>query len=330
MQQVTDLEQAQVVGPTFLTIGNFDGLHRGHQALLQRLQSLAADAAQAGMTPPPQTGLLIFDPHPLAVLRPESAPPLLTTPAERLAEAAKLGIDLGIIQPFTPELAQLEPAAFLRLLKEHLQLAVLVVGPDFALGRNRAGNIGMLRELGKTLGYQLQVVEPILGRDASQVRSSLIRQLVSAGDVAGAVEMLGRYYAVQGEVVLGDQRGRQIGTPTANLQVSPQKLLPAYGVYATLTRVPSEHGEQIYPSVTNFGVRPTVDGLHQRLETHLLDFPLAGQNDKLYGYTLTVEFVARLRAEQRFADLDALKAQIQADIAAARLILQPILTAMPV
>jgi riboflavin kinase/FMN adenylyltransferase len=152
--------------------------------------------------------------------------------------------------------------------------------------------------------------------------------LISAGDVVGAVEMLGRYYALQGEVVLGDQRGRQLGTPTANLQVSPQKLLPAHGVYATLTRVPSAQGGRIYPSVTNLGVRPTVDGLHQRLETHLLDFPVAGQTDNLYGYTLTVEFVARLRDEQRFSGLEALKAQIQADIAAARMILQPILTTM--
>jgi riboflavin kinase/FMN adenylyltransferase len=321
MQQFFDIEQAQMAGPSFLTIGNFDGLHRGHQALLQQMQTLAAATYEDAGGPRPQTGLLTFDPHPLAVLRPDQAQPLLTTPQERLTLADRLGIDFGVIQRFTLALAKLTPLDFLALLKRHLGMAALVVGPDFALGRNRSGDIQTLRQLGKQVGYDLYVVEPIIWHGEAQVRSSAIREALLHGDVRTAAEMLGRPYAVTGKVVTGDRRGRQLGIPTANLQTPPAKLLPANGVYATWTAVHLEDGVHIYPSVTNLGIRPTVDGQLRRLECHLLDFPRPGYSDDIYGRTLDLHFVAHLRGEQRFPDLDALVAQIHADIAEARRLL---------
>ena len=319
MQIYTNIDQIQLEGPTFLTIGNFDGLHRGHQALLGELQQVAAQAATT--TNHPQTGLITFDPHPLAVLRPEQPLQLLTTPRERLMLAAQLGIEIGVLQPFTPVIAQLDARAFIRLLKRHLGMATLVIGPDFALGRNRSGDVNTLHALGDELGYTLHVVKPV-DWQGKPVRSSIVRQALQQGDVAEAAELLGRHYAITGEVVQGDQRGRQIGVPTANLQVSPDKLLPADGVYATRTQVQLGDTTSIFASATNLGMRPTVGGLHHRIETHLLDFPPDGQSDNLYGQTLTVEFVARLRGEQRFASLTELVAQIQTDIGQTREILQ--------
>jgi riboflavin kinase / FMN adenylyltransferase len=317
MQQLIDIEQAQISAPTFLTIGNFDGLHRGHQALLRRLQALAAESPAH-----PLTGLITFDPHPLAVLRPDQPHLLLTTPQERLDLAATLGIDLGVIQTFTPAIAQLEARDFILLLKRHLNLHGLVVGPDFALGRGRRGDIATLRQLGEELGYTVHVVEPIHWQGEFQVRSSGIREALLQGDVRTGATLLGRFYTVRGQVVEGDRRGRQLGIPTANVQTTPEKLLPANGVYATLAQVQTDQGPVTYPSVTNLGVRPTVDGFHRRLETHLLDFPAPGQTDNLYGQLLQVDFVDHLRGEQRFGSLEALVAQIHADIAQARPLLQ--------
>jgi riboflavin kinase/FMN adenylyltransferase len=322
MQTLIDIKQAQLPGPTFLTIGNFDGLHRGHQALLHRLQALAEEVGARQQLPGrPQTGLVTFDPHPLAVLRPDLPNLLLTTPQERLALAAPLGIDLGLIQSFTPELAKLEPHEFMRLLKRHLGLAALVVGPDFALGRNRSGNLDTLRHIGHALDYEVHVVEPVYWQ-GKPVRSSLIRQALQAGDVAEAADLLGRFYTLTGEVVEGDRRGQQIGIPTANVRPPREKLLPANGVYATRTHVQIGSAVQVFASATNLGVRPTVDGLHYRIETHLLDFPPPGHDGNLYGQTVQVEFIAHLRGEQRFSGLDALVAQIHADIAQARQILR--------
>jgi riboflavin kinase/FMN adenylyltransferase len=335
MQIYTDIDKTFISDSTILTIGNFDGLHRGHQALLRQLQQLAAQASRTG-TNQVLTGLVTFDPHPLAVLRPNQPLQLLTTPRERLALAGSLGIDIGVLQTFTPEIANLEARDFMRLLKQHLGMAALTVGPDFALGRNRSGDLNTLRALGEELDYALHVVEPV-DWSGKPVRSSIVRQALQQGDVTEAAELLGRYYPIEGEVVQGDQRGRQIGIPTANLHVPTDKLLPANGVYATRTQIQSgdtknqsiassdTEYQSIAPvsfnSVTNLGVRPTVDGLNYRIETHLLDFPAAGQSDDLYGQTLTVEFVARLRGEQRFANLAELVAQIHADIAQARQIL---------
>lgn len=322
----SDLRTIQLHHPTALTIGNFDGIHRGHQALLRELRRVAAGLVGANGGAPVATGLLTFDPHPMSVLRPQIAHKLLTTPHERIQLAGALGLDLGVIQPFTQEIAALEPADFMRLLKQHLNLTALVVGPDFALGRNRSGNLEVLTALGRELGYQVFVIEPVEWMERS-VRSSHIRELLVDGRVEDAAELLGRRYHVTGTVVMGDRRGRQIGIPTANLQPPADKLWPADGVYATRTWVhdprPDPGLARLYASVTNLGTRPTVDGMHHRFETHLLDFPAAGNDGDLYGKTLTVEFTHRLRGEKKFGGLSELVAQIQTDIATTRALLEP-------
>lgn len=170
VQLFTDVRQAELPGPTYLTIGNFDGLHRGHQTLFRTMQQLAAENG----TPDANIGMLTFDPHPLAVLRPELAPPLLTTPQERLQLIAGMGLNLGILQPFTADIANFRAVEFMTLLKEHLGLRMLVVGPDFALGRDRSGNIPRLREIGRELDYQVVSIDPVDWNDHA-VRSSHIR-----------------------------------------------------------------------------------------------------------------------------------------------------------
>ncbi|MEZ4870482.1 MAG: bifunctional riboflavin kinase/FAD synthetase [Caldilineaceae bacterium] len=322
MQKYVNIATVQLPGPSLVTIGNFDGLHRGHQALLRQMVDLAVQQWNEGeLERAPQCGLITFDPHPRTVLRPDEPHYLLTTPDERLALAAAQGIDFGVIQCFSREIAALDARAFMTLLKEHLGVVGLVVGPDFALGRGRQGDLPRLQELGEELGYTLHVMAPIAW-EGKAVRSSFIRAALQQGDVSEAADLLGWTYTVTGTVVPGDRRGRQIGVPTANLQVPPNKLLPADGVYATRTKLHVKDSWVSFNSVTNLGVRPTVDGLHHRVETHLLDFPAIApdtdQTGDLYGQSLIVEFIARLRGEERFSGLNELVAQIQRDIAQAR------------
>ena len=332
MRTFTAIDQASLTGQTCLTIGNFDGLHRGHQALMRQLIQVAQQKTSGQSLGPLKTGIITFDPHPLAVLRPDHPHKLLTTPAERVALAAKQGIDYGVIQPFTQDVAALDARAFIQLLKAHLGLAALVVGPDFALGRAREGDLSRLEALGQEFDYTLHVMEPIAWQGYS-VRSSEIRKALGVGDVTLAQMLLGRPYHVTGLIVYGDQRGRQLGVPTANVQTTLTKLLPADGVYATKARLQIGDNHYCYNSVTNLGVRPTVDGLSHRLEVHLFDFPPtpnslpptlteetinALTSGDIYDRHLTVEFIARLRGEQRFDGLDALVAQIQTDIAEAQ------------
>jgi riboflavin kinase/FMN adenylyltransferase len=313
MLTYTDVRSVTAARATALTVGNFDGIHRGHQTLLETLKQIASECGA-------QTGLLTFDPHPLTLLRPEAAQPLLTTPQERLRLAALIGLDVGVVQPFTPEVAALSPAEFMGLLKQHLNLTALVVGPDFALGRNRAGNLDVLGALARELDYRLHVV-PLVNWEGRSVHSSTIRALLMRGEVSEAADLLGRPYHATGVVVTGDHRGRTIGVPTANLELPADKLWPAHGVYATRTYLHIGADPYVYNSVTNLGVRPTVDGVQRRFETHLLDFPPPGQDGDLYGQSLTVEFVARLRGEQRFDSLAELVAQIHYDIGVARSLL---------
>lgn len=317
MEIYHEIREVDLPGPTFLTIGNFDGVHRGHQALLRRLQEEKERAA----SPTARSAVMTFDPHPIQVLRPQTPIYLLTTPEERMAIMAELGVDVGIIQPFTRELAELEPEAFVRLLVDHLGLAGLVVGPDFALGRGRKGTVDVLRELGRRYGFQVHVVHPITWK-GQEVRSFALRQLIQAGEVEQAAELLTRPYRLSGVVVPGDGRGRQIGVPTANLQVDPARLLPGDGVYATWVWVDGPPGQgRRFAGATNIGVRPTVNGHRRQVEVHLLDFPPPGEDGDLYGKTLTLEFIRRLRDERRFPGLDALVAQIRQDIETARTIL---------
>ena len=300
-----DIRQANINGPTAITIGNFDGLHLGHQILLDETKRIARGQMQ--------TAILTFDPHPLSVFRPQEPLLLMTSARERLMLAAEHGIDLGVVHPFSRATANLEAQEFVALLKQHLGLAALVVGPDFALGRNRSGNIARLHELGSEYEYTVHVLEPFVLGDVP-VCSSVVRDLLLTGDVAEAARLLGRPYRVAGIVQAGDQRGRQVGIPTANVAAPADKLLPADGVYATRTVVPTFDGIRMYDSATNIGMRPTVDGTERRVETHLLNFPPPDQIDDLYDLTIAVEFLGRLRGEQRFASVADLVRQIHLDI----------------
>ena len=311
-----DLRSLRFSGPTFLTIGNFDGVHLGHQALLRVLQADAANHSPAA-----KAGLLTFDPHPMAVLQPNLPLRLLTTPQERLRLIERCGLDLGIIQPFDMEFASLTPAQFMAVLVERLGLARLVVGPDFALGRGRSGNVDVLRTLGTRLGYDVKVIEPITCM-GGEIHSRQIRQSLLTGAVTDAAQMLGRPYPIVGVVEEGERRGRTIGVPTANIRPAPQQLIPADGVYATWAHLPEGCSTKPRASVTNIGVRPTVDGRQRRIETHLLDFPAAGESGELYGQQLTISFVVRLRDEKRFDGLQALVDQIQRDISVTRRVLR--------
>jgi riboflavin kinase/FMN adenylyltransferase len=298
--------------PTLLTIGSFDGVHLGHQTIIR---NLVASARRERCL----AGLLTFDPHPMTVLRPERATPRLTSIAERAEFLAALGLDFMVVLPFTRETATTMASDFVRDLVEHLSLKTLWIGPDFALGRGREGNATRLSELGALLGYDVNVIEPF-ELDGGLVRSSRIRALLAeSGAVDVAAQLLGRSYQVWGRVVRGAQRGRTLGFPTANLQLPPDRLIPAFGVYACWAWRSDAATDGLIPgcpAVVNIGVRPSFDNGKPSVEAFLLDF-----DDDLYDETLGLSFVRRLRGEQRFSDIGALIAQIQADADQARAIL---------
>jgi riboflavin kinase/FMN adenylyltransferase len=288
--------------PAFLTIGNFDGVHRGHQMLVSEMVE-AAHTAGCG------AGLLTFDPHPVAVLRPDLALPYLTSPEERADLLAALGLDFVLILPFDRTTAALTAAEFMRLVVARVPLCALWIGPDFALGRGRDGDATRLEALGQDLGYALRVTSAY-DWHGEPVRSSRIRSLLANdGAVEQAAELLGRPYTVWGEVVHGAERGRGLGFPTANLKLPAGRLVPAYGIYACW----AWRGETGYPAAVNVGVRPSFDNGHPSVEAYLLDF-----DDDLYGETLGLSFIHRLRGEQRFADIHALIAQMGRDVEATR------------
>jgi riboflavin kinase/FMN adenylyltransferase len=291
-----------------LALGMFDGVHLGHQHVLHAALTDAATLAT-------QSVVLTFDPHPLSVVRPERAPRLLQTLPQRLRAFARLGLEAALVVPFTPEIAALDGEAFIRgLLRGTGPLRSLSVGEDFLFGHARSGNVALLRRLGAELDFTVHAAPPVsVGGEV--VSSSRIRECLRAGQWEHVAELLGRPYALAGVVQRGDQLGRQLGFPTANLDVAGLALPPA-GVYATRVRRLAAGTE--HPAVLNLGVRPTLaraDG-ELRFEVHLLDF--AGD---LYGEELEVTFVRHLRAEQRFSGLDALRAQITADASKARALL---------
>lgn len=303
MQHFASLQVAHIQN-AWLTIGAFDGVHLGHQQILKQLTA----GAHAKGAP---AVVLTFDPHPEEVLRGPRSRFYLNTPQQQAEQLAALGVDVLVRHPFTRETAATSARDFVQLLKEHLGLEELWVGHDFALGRNREGDFAALQTLGAELGFSLHPV-PALELDGAPVSSSRIRGLIAEGDVAAAARLLGRPFALAGEVVAGAQRGRSIGIPTANVAVDDKLALPANGVYVTRARL----GGQAWGAVTNIGLRPTFeDGtLAPVVEAHLLDY--AG--GEFYGQQLQLDFLARLRAEQRFEGVEALLAQIQRDIAAAR------------
>lgn len=297
-----------------LTIGNFDGLHIGHRRILRivtdRARALDGEAV-----------VYTFDPHPRKVLQAARAPSLLTTTEQKLELLAAAQIDLVVLEPFTPAFARTTPEEFVR---ERVQRAIgpleVYVGYDFHYGRDRAGSMRLLTELGPRLGFAVTIIPEVTigGRDVS---SSRIRELVAAGDVADAKVLLGRPFAVRGTVVEGDRRGRTLGFPTVNL-APENEVIPALGVYAGHVRIlgdGSPPAGTVFGAVANVGRRPTFKAGDPPLaEAHLLDF-----EGDLYHRRVELSFEVRLRAEHRFPGAEALRAQIARDVEAARRALEP-------
>jgi riboflavin kinase/FMN adenylyltransferase len=285
-----------------LALGNFDGVHRGHRKILDRVHRVATEH---GATPVVMT----FDPHPSRVVRPDKAPALLMTTAQKLQTLQDAGVQGAAIVRFTYELSQWDPEAFVRIvLVDWLHVAEVWVGANFLFGHDRTGNFSMLRALGARYGFKAEKIDPIRYKDFV-VSSTRIRRLISEGRIDEAGALLGHEYWLDGRVEPGAGRGAQIGFPTANL-CTENELLPPLGVYATTATV----GEIVYPSVTNVGVRPTVDNSGRvTVETHIFDY-----DKDLYGASIRIGFVQRLRDERAFASIDLLKGQIAADCRRAR------------
>lgn len=296
-----------------LTIGNFDGVHLGHQQIIR----LAVEKAKArGGTSIAYT----FRPHPQVALRPGANVQLLTTYDEKLELLGALGLDLVIEEPFSREFSTISPQDFFNdMLLKRLGVEAVVVGYDFAFGKERKGHLQVLEDFCQGSGVELTVVQAQrIGNEVAS--SSKIRQHLSSGEIEAASQLLGRPFFYRGVVVKGEGRGKKIGFPTANLKIENKLTLP-YGVYATWAICESLFPGQMLPSVTNVGVRPTFSSdreLPALVETHLLD-----QNVDLYGRVFEVQFVRRLREERRFPGVDMLKAQIRTDADSARKILLP-------
>jgi riboflavin kinase/FMN adenylyltransferase len=290
----------------WLTIGVFDGVHRGHRTILSQLTAGAHDCGAPAV-------LLTFDPHPAVVLSGRDLK-VLTTPDERAELASVLGLDAVITYPFDRAVSEMSAHDFMARLKDYLGLSHLLIGYDFALGKGREGNAQRLSELGRELGYSVLVIDAV-SDESGVISSTEIRKLVSVGSVDAAATLLGRNYALSGPVIHGDGRGRRINIPTANIHYPESKLLPANGIYACWTWI----GAERHAAATNIGVNPTFtpDKRTVNVEAHILDF-----DHDLYGQDMKLEFVARLRDEAKYDSVDALLAQIHADIAKTRGILQ--------
>jgi riboflavin kinase / FMN adenylyltransferase len=298
--------------PTVVTVGNFDGVHRGHLMLVARTVALAGALGARAVA-------LTFDPHPATLLRPDQVPLALQSVEERVAMLRAHGLDEVVVLPFDAELAAMDAGAFVReVLVDRLGATTVVVGENFRFGAGARGDVALLRHLGADLGVSVEAVT-LVADDATVLSSSAVRARLVAGDVVGVAHALGRPFTLAGEVTRGDGRGRTIGVPTANVAVAPGRALPADGVYAcrAVAATGSARGED-HPAVVNVGWRPTFAGTTRTVEAHLLDAP-AGLD--LYGAVLTLSFIARIRGEQRFDGPDALVARIREDVHEARRIL---------
>lgn len=305
MQHIYGLQGANV-DSVCLSIGSFDGVHLGHQKIIKKLTT---GAKEAGVP----AAVLTFYPHPSVVLRGPRNSFYITTPEEKAAFLGELGIDLVVTYPFTKQVAQLTAEEFVGQLHQHLGIKQLWVGYDFSLGRDREGNFQVLQQIGRTLGFNVHEVSALSLAD-QVVSSSRIRRLLEAGEVEQSAHLLGRTFKLRGEVVSGEERGRKLGFPTANLSIAKERVVPGAGVYACL----ADYNGKTYRAVTNVGVRPTfeVEPVAPRVEAHLLGF-----EGDLYGKEISLSFEARLRGERRFQSVDALIAQIRADIEKAQEVL---------
>jgi riboflavin kinase/FMN adenylyltransferase len=291
------LENANILRPTVLTLGVFDGLHLGHQRIMQTVVE-RAKAVRAVAT------AITFDPHPRAVLYPESAPPLLQTLDQRLANFEVLGIDQAIVIHFDKEFAAQPAEAFLTdIIRDRLHAREVYLGKGFAFGKDRGGTIALLRRMSSELGFFADEVEEVTLR-GHRISSSRIRQHLVAGRINLARRMLGRPYGVEGVIIRGNRRGHTIGFPTANLKPH-NRVIPRFGVYATATLIDGAWRR----SITNIGVRPTFENeAEPSIESYIFDF-----DKDLYGDVLRVRFLHRIRDEKKFSGIDELKAQIEKD-----------------
>ncbi|WP_309225338.1 bifunctional riboflavin kinase/FAD synthetase [Quadrisphaera sp. INWT6] len=312
-------------GPSVVALGNFDGVHRGHQSVLRAVVARARAIGGRAVA-------VTFDPHPLAVLRPEQAPALLTTTRRKLELLERTGLDAVLVLPFTRELAAWPPERFVTdVLVGALGAATVCAGRDVRFGRAGSGSLETLRALGAEQGFDTVALEDVHGEGGGDGErrwsSSWVRELLDAGDAAGAAEQLGRPHRVEGVVVHGDHRGRELGYPTANLG-RVEVLLPADGVYAGwLVRLDAQEegrdvpGGCVLPAAISIGTNPTFDGLEQRLEAHALVGADASRDLDLYGERVGVDVVEMLRPTLRFDSVDALVEQMDADVVRCRRVL---------
>ncbi len=287
------------LGEVWLTIGSFDGVHRGHQSIINDL------VVDAGLHNAP-TVVVTFYPHPSAVLRGQNFPFYLTLPDEKAGILGSLGIDYVITHPFNRQIANKTAREFIIDLSNHLKIRHLGVGYDFAMGKDRDGNYSFLQKLGQEFNFSLKRSPPIQD-NGRLISSSHIRFLLGVGKVELAADFLGRYYSVEGIIEVGDQRGRRLGFPTANMAIWPEKIIPTAGVYACWAQVRGK----TFGAVTNIGVRPTFEAnpVPPRVETHIIDF-----DEDIYGENIQLKFISRIRDEKRFPDINALQGQIQSDL----------------
>jgi riboflavin kinase/FMN adenylyltransferase len=293
-------------GRSVVTVGVFDGVHRGHQQLIG---TAVARARARGLS----TVLVTFDPHPAEIVRPGAHPARLTSLRRRADLVADLGIDAFLVLPFTTELARLEAPEFAHeVLVERLHAAAVVVGKNFTFGHRAAGDVALLTRLGQRFGFAVEGVELISDPDLDggvTFSSTYIRACIDAGDVAAAAAALGRPHRVEGVVVHGDQRGRALGFPTANLATAPYTALPADGVYAGRFAI----GERLLPAAVSVGTNPTFSGRVRTVEAYVLDV-----DEDFYGHEVAVDLVQRLRGQERYEGVEALVAQIDRDVEATR------------
>ena len=299
-----ELAQTHIDRDSVLTIGVFDGVHRGHQSLLAKVVAEAnANGAAAGV--------LTFRNHPDSVLNPNFQPQYITSIAERIRLIKDLGIDFVVPVTFDMEIAGLRARKFTELLRSKLRMRGLVVGPDFAMGYKREGNVDMLSDMGAELGFSVSVVD-LLSDGGDAVHSTSIRKALVDGNVKDMAKKLGRNFSISGTVVTGDKRGRTLGFPTANIEVGPDMVVPGNGIYATLAFVDGER----HMAATSIGTRPTFDGKGRTIEAFLLEF-----DSNLYNRKLRLEFVQRLRDELKFDSVDALLEQMELDVEQTRRLL---------
>jgi riboflavin kinase/FMN adenylyltransferase len=287
----------------FVTLGNFDGVHLGHQAILKRLAALAREAGGTSI-------LVTFDPHPVTVLAPHKAPAQLTTTDEKLRRLEGCGLDAVVVIPFNEAFAAVEAEDFIEeILIGMLDVTHLVVGPDCRFGKNRRGSRAMLDAFGRDQDFTVEGIEPIISME-EKISSSRIRGAIAQGNVHEASLMLGHLHLLEGVVIEGDKRGRTIGFPTANVSPADRMLIPARGVYRGFV----QQGSSRLPAVINIGVRPTFDNDNLSVEAHILHF-----DGDLYGQNIGIEFAERIRDEMKFDSVEALKQQITEDVEQAQI-----------